>query len=214
MRGSEADVRTEVAEMNPTKDLDDVVHQRVRLGILTAVFEARRVDFNYLKEILFVTKGNLSQHLRVLEDAGFVVIDKVIEGRKPRTWISITRRGRRALRQEVTSLRIIVSRVDRLLLLAPLLSILLPAAVLVGACCLGAHCRLRETAPTGLGYGDDAEPGRVLASDFERDDALALISDALGEGRLNLDEAEQRIDAALHSRHRDQLAELLHDLPG
>lgn len=94
---------------DPTKHLDDVVHQRVRLGILTIVHEARRADFNYLKDALGLTGGNLFQHLRVLEDAGFVSVDKVSDGRRPRTWVSITRSGRRALRLEVAVLKAIVS---------------------------------------------------------------------------------------------------------
>lgn len=97
---------------DPTQYLDDVVHQRVRLGILTVVHEARRVDFNYLKDTLGLTGGNLSQHLRVLEDAGFVSVDKAIEGRRPRTWVAITRSGRRALRLEVAALKVIVSVVE------------------------------------------------------------------------------------------------------
>lgn len=100
------------ARSDPTKDLDDIVHQRVRLGILTVVHEARRVDFNYLKSTLGLTGGNLSQHLRILEDAGYVAIEKVIEGRRPRTWVSITRSGRRALHQEIGSLKAIVRRVE------------------------------------------------------------------------------------------------------
>lgn len=112
MRSTETEHRVSSPASDPTKNLNDVVHQRVRLGILTVVNEARRVDFNYLLETLALTGGNLSQHLRVLEDAGLVVIDKVIEGRKPRTWVSITRDGRRALRDEVEALKAIVKRVE------------------------------------------------------------------------------------------------------
>lgn len=97
---------------DPTLGIDDLVHQRVRLGILTIVHEARRVDFNYLLETLGLTGGNLSQHLRVLEDAHLVKIDKVIDGRRPRTSVSSTRAGRRALLREVESLKAIVRRVD------------------------------------------------------------------------------------------------------
>lgn len=113
MKSTEVEVRVDSPVPDPTKNLDDVVHQRVRLGILTVVNEARRVDFNYLKDTLELTGGNLSQHLRVLEDAGFVAVDKVIEGRKPRTWVSITRNGRRALRSEIEALKAIVHRVER-----------------------------------------------------------------------------------------------------
>lgn len=109
MRAAHADVeRAGGPSYDPTRHLDDVVHQRVRLGILTIVHEARRVDVNYLKAALGLTGGNLSQHLRTLEDAGFVSIDKVVEGRRPRTLVSITRSGKRALRLEVAALKAIV----------------------------------------------------------------------------------------------------------
>jgi DNA-binding transcriptional ArsR family regulator len=92
--------------------LDDVVHQRARLGILTVAHEARKVEFGYLLDTLGLTAGNLSQHLRVLEEAGLVRIDKAIEGRKPRTWVSISSQGRRALLDEIVALKAIVGRVE------------------------------------------------------------------------------------------------------
>ena len=97
---------------SPTNGLDDVVHQRARLGILTVVHEARRVEFGFLLDTLRLTAGNLSQHLRVLEDAGFIRIDKGIEGRRPRTWVSITGLGRHALLKEIAALKAIVSSVE------------------------------------------------------------------------------------------------------
>lgn len=100
-------------DAHPTRSIDDVVHQRVRLGILTVAYEARRVDFNFLLDTLSLTGGNLSQHLRVLEEAGLVRVSKVVEGRRPRTWVSITAKGRRALLQEMEALRAIVGRVKR-----------------------------------------------------------------------------------------------------
>lgn len=113
MRAAHADVeRAEGPSCDLTRHLDDVVHQRVRLGILTIVHEARRVDFNYLKATLGLTGGNLSQHLRTLEDADFVSIDKAIDGRRSRTWVSITRSGKRALRLEVAALKAIVRAVE------------------------------------------------------------------------------------------------------
>jgi PadR family transcriptional regulator, regulatory protein PadR len=61
--------------------------------------------------------------------------------------------------------------------------------------------------------GDDGQAHPVLASDLEREQTLHAISHAVGEGRLNLDEAERRIEAVLHSRHRHELAGLVGDLP-
>jgi DNA-binding MarR family transcriptional regulator len=85
--------------------LDDVVHQRVRLGILAVLDEIGQCDFNYLREELNLTAGNLSRHLSVLADAGYVVIDKTLERRRPRTWIHITQEGSIALSEEIEALR-------------------------------------------------------------------------------------------------------------
>jgi DNA-binding MarR family transcriptional regulator len=84
-----------------TNGLDDVVHQRHRLGILTITAEAERAEFGYLREALGLTAGNLSRHLSVLEDAGLVRLEKGYKGRRPRTWVRITGRGRAALAAEL-----------------------------------------------------------------------------------------------------------------
>src|ERR1035437_424066 len=99
-------------ETSPTEDLDDTVHQRVRLGILTIANESRKVEFRFLQEITGLTAGNLSQHIRVLEEAGLINVQKGTEGRRPRTWVSITRVGKFALRQEIAVLKALVSRVE------------------------------------------------------------------------------------------------------
>jgi DNA-binding MarR family transcriptional regulator len=65
-----------------------------------------------LKESLGLTDGNLSRHLQVLEEAGFVHIDKTFEGRRPRTWITSTRPGRAAFASEVAALRELIAGVD------------------------------------------------------------------------------------------------------
>lgn len=95
---------------HPTRNLDDVVHQRHRLGILTVAAEARRVEFGYLRESLELTAGNLSRHIAVLAEAGLVEVDKGYEGRRPRTWVRVTRAGRRALAAEMAALASLVRR--------------------------------------------------------------------------------------------------------
>jgi predicted ArsR family transcriptional regulator len=90
---------------HPIHRLDDDVHQRVRLGILTVLTGVARADFGHLKSTLGVTDGNLGRHLESLAAAGYVDLDKVIDGRRPRTWVKITRTGRAALKQEVQALR-------------------------------------------------------------------------------------------------------------
>jgi DNA-binding MarR family transcriptional regulator len=89
---------------HPTNGLDETVHQRHRLGILTITAEARRAEFGYLRQALDLTPGNLSRHLTVLEEAGLVDVEKGYEGRRPRTWVTITRRGRSALAAEISAL--------------------------------------------------------------------------------------------------------------
>jgi DNA-binding MarR family transcriptional regulator len=100
------------AEPYPTQELDDVVHHRSRLGILAVLHEADRVEFGYLREALGLTDGNLSRHLRTLEDAGYIRIHKGYQGRRPRTWLSLTKSGAQALNRELTALRALVSRLD------------------------------------------------------------------------------------------------------
>lgn len=96
---------------HPSIRLDDVVHQRVRLGILAVLEEARRADFGYVRDALDLSDGNLSRHLRVLEEAGLVTVEKGYEGRRPRTWVSATKAGRRALANEISALRELMERV-------------------------------------------------------------------------------------------------------
>jgi DNA-binding MarR family transcriptional regulator len=96
----------------PLERLDDDVHQRVRLGILALLSNVTRADFTRLKEALATTDGNLGRHLRVLEEAKLVEITKVIEGRRPRTWVKITKEGRSALHSEIEALKEIVSMVE------------------------------------------------------------------------------------------------------
>ena len=94
---------------HPTNGLDDTVHQRHRLGILTITAEAR-AEFGYLRDALSLTPGNLSRHLTVLEEAGLVQVEKGYEGRRPRTWVRITGTGRAALAAELTALAELVRR--------------------------------------------------------------------------------------------------------
>ncbi len=97
---------------HPALRLDDVVHQRVRLGILAVLREAKRADFAALRGALDLTDGNLSRHLAVLEEAGLIAVEKGFEGRRSRTWVSATRAGRAALDAELQALSELISRVN------------------------------------------------------------------------------------------------------
>ncbi|MCD0482031.1 transcriptional regulator [Streptacidiphilus sp. ASG 303] len=99
-------------ELHPTQALDDTVHQRVRLGVLTVAREADRVEFGFLKRHLAVTDGNLSRHLKVLEESGMITVEKGYTGRRPRTWVTLTREGAQALDAELRALRALVLRLE------------------------------------------------------------------------------------------------------
>ncbi|RZS32800.1 winged helix DNA-binding protein [Herbihabitans rhizosphaerae] len=101
-----------MSDDHPTNGLDDVVHQKHRLGILTIAAESKRVEFGYLREALDLTAGNLSRHLTVLVDAGLLTMEKGYDGKRPRTWVGITRSGRAALHKEISALRALVARHD------------------------------------------------------------------------------------------------------
>lgn len=96
-------------EPHPTMQLDDVVHQRTRLGILAVLREAGQVDFTGLKSLLKLTDGNLSRHVTVLTEAGLVRVDKHFEGKKPRTTVVLSPAGRKAFDAEVAALRDLLS---------------------------------------------------------------------------------------------------------
>lgn len=76
--------------------IDDVIHGRIRLGIMAYLSGADTADFNTLKTRLQTTDGNLSVHLRKLEEAGFVAVTKSFIGRKPLTQARLTEEGRAA----------------------------------------------------------------------------------------------------------------------
>ena len=78
------------------EEIDEVIHGRLRLGIMAYLSTAQTADFNTLKTRLQATDGNLSVHLRKLEDAGYVAIDKSFAGRKPLTQVRLTEAGRDA----------------------------------------------------------------------------------------------------------------------
>jgi DNA-binding transcriptional ArsR family regulator len=78
-------------------DLDRLIHDRVRLGIVSALAAGERLSFTELKQALGTTDGNLSVHARKLEEAGYVSCVKSFEGRTPRTDYALTAAGRRAL---------------------------------------------------------------------------------------------------------------------
>lgn len=90
---------------HPTAGLNDVVHQRTRLGIMAILSRGDQVEFGYLQEALGLSAGNLSRHLTTLIEARLVDVDKGYQGRRPRTWVRMTADGRLAFADEVAILR-------------------------------------------------------------------------------------------------------------
>lgn len=88
--------------------LDDVIHQKVRLGVMSSLMASGEADFNFLKGALGVSDGNLSTHLTVLEDHGYITVRKEFVGKKPRTTYTPTPAGRRAFEAYVSALESLV----------------------------------------------------------------------------------------------------------
>jgi len=85
------------ASSKASLELDRLIHERVRLAIVSALAVNESLTFNELKHLLGTTDGNLSVHARKLEEAGYLRCDKSFEGRMPRTEFRLTRTGREAL---------------------------------------------------------------------------------------------------------------------
>lgn len=88
--------------------LDRLIHERIRLGILSALAVNDSLRFNDLKELLKTTDGNLSVHARKLEEAGYIACTKSFEGRLPKTEFRLTVAGRRALERYLNHLEALI----------------------------------------------------------------------------------------------------------
>src|SRR5690606_2445276 len=89
-------------------NLDKLIHERLRLGIVAALAVHEKLSFNDLKALLRTTDGNLSVHARKLEDAGYLQCTKSFEGRMPRSEYSLTRAGRVALEKYLGHMEAII----------------------------------------------------------------------------------------------------------
>ena len=89
-------------------DLDRVIHERVRLAVVSALAVNDALTFRELKALLHTTDGNLSVHARKLEDAGYVACEKGFAGRVPRSVYRLTAPGRRALERYLTHMEAII----------------------------------------------------------------------------------------------------------
>jgi DNA-binding HxlR family transcriptional regulator len=102
------------AKQSPTAvELDRLIHERIRLGILSALAVNDALTFNELKTTLETTDGNLSVHARKLEEADYITCTKTFEGRMPRTEYKLTRIGRDALERYLAHMEALISAVRR-----------------------------------------------------------------------------------------------------
>lgn len=100
-------VRGQAVDTDPLA-LDRLIHERIRLGIVSALAVNETLSFNDLKKLLRTTDGNLSVHARKLEDAGYIACTKSFEGRVPHTDFRITATGRRVLEKYLAHMEALI----------------------------------------------------------------------------------------------------------
>jgi DNA-binding MarR family transcriptional regulator len=113
LRASKSEIKnlkSEVPKRSPL-ELDRLIHERLRLGIVSALAVNDRLTFNDLKGLLQTTDGNLSVHARKLEDAQYVACEKTFDGRMPRTEFRLTPAGRRAFEKYLAHMEAIIKAV-------------------------------------------------------------------------------------------------------
>ena len=102
--------KSETPKRSPL-ELDRLIHERLRLGIVSALAVNERLTFTDLKSLLQTTDGNLSVHARKLEDAHYVSCEKTFEGRLPRSEYRLTAAGRRALEKYLSHMEALIKAV-------------------------------------------------------------------------------------------------------
>ena len=94
----------------PPDHIDPVIHERVRLSIVSTLAMVQEMSFNELKQMLSLTDGNLSTHARKLEDYGYIEIEKSFRGRRPHTAMRLTKKGRIAYQKYLALLKKIIEQ--------------------------------------------------------------------------------------------------------
>ena len=90
---------------HPRTRLDELIHQPVRFSLMAALARAKELEFRFLRDALGVSDSVLSRQASTLEGAGYVRIRKGFVGKRPRTWLSLTERGRKTFEEHVQTLR-------------------------------------------------------------------------------------------------------------
>jgi DNA-binding MarR family transcriptional regulator len=98
---------------DPVAGIDETFHAPARLGIMTLLLQEGASNFPTLKKTLGLTDGNLGAHIRVLEQAGYIEVEKRFEGRKPQTVCRVTPSGRRAFARYLDALERVIEMARR-----------------------------------------------------------------------------------------------------
>ncbi|MEO8574591.1 MAG: transcriptional regulator [Pyrinomonadaceae bacterium] len=107
--GETRPLRVEKAAGEVSESLDKIIHDRTRLGMISALAANTKLSFSDLKNLLNTTDGNISVHARKLEDAGYLVCEKSFKGRTPLTEYSITADGRAALEKYLNHMEALIA---------------------------------------------------------------------------------------------------------
>ena len=111
---SESELSSPKSVAAPTKsaapNLDRLIHERLRLGIISALAANESLTFSDLKNLMNTTDGNLSVHARKLEEAGYIACSKYFDGRLPKTEYKLTAEGRRALEKYLSHMETLIQQ--------------------------------------------------------------------------------------------------------
>jgi DNA-binding HxlR family transcriptional regulator len=97
---------------NPIEQLNKVFDSRIRLGIMSSLVLNNRTNFNELKELIQVTDGNLASHLKTLEEAGYIQVEKGFIGRKTNTTYALTNSGKKAFKSHLDGLEKMIRSIE------------------------------------------------------------------------------------------------------
>ena len=92
------------------KQLDDIIHSRIRLAIISVLISVEEADFNFIKQNVNATDGNLSVHLKKIETAEYLSVEKLFVDRKPQTRYKLTKKGKEAFKKYVERLEKMLGR--------------------------------------------------------------------------------------------------------
>ncbi|MEO0275642.1 MAG: transcriptional regulator [candidate division WOR-3 bacterium] len=95
------------------KKLDPIIHEKTRFLILLFLLKNKEVDFKFLKDATQTTEGNLSSHLKVLEEKGFINVRKTFIKKRPKTFYTLTEEGERRLIEYINNLKHILKKIGR-----------------------------------------------------------------------------------------------------